>query len=76
MRRRVILETPAVIGWTFSSTWFQRRVGLTTLVATMAGGRQAVAVLDVSEPVGVALARDAVPGLVAQFLEAAPVRPA
>ena len=68
MRRRVILETPAVIGWTFSSTWFQRRVGLTTVVATMAGGRQSVTVLDVPEATGTALARDAVPGLVSQFL--------
>ena len=63
MRRRVILEAPAIIGWTMSSTWFQRRVGLTTVVATMAGGRQAVTVLDVPEATGTALARDAVPGL-------------
>ena len=67
-RRRVMLETPAIIGWTFTSTWFQRRVGLTTLVATMAGGRQAVVVLDVPETVGTDLARNAVPGLVSQFL--------
>jgi putative membrane protein len=68
MRRRVMLESPAIIGWIFSSTWFQRRMGLTTLVATMAGGRQAVTVLDVPESVGTELARDAVPGLVSQFL--------
>ena len=68
VRRRVALETQAVIGWNFADTWFQRRVGLTTLVATMAGGRQSVTVLDVPEATGVALARDAVPGLVAQFL--------
>jgi putative membrane protein len=70
-RRRVMLETPAIIGWTVSSTWFQRRVGLTTLVATVAGGRQAVTVLDVPEDVGTAVARDAVPGLVSQFLDTA-----
>jgi putative membrane protein len=68
VRRRVALETQAVIGWNFSDTWFQRRVGLTTLVATMAGGRQSVTVLDVPEATGTALARDAVPGLVQQFL--------
>ena len=68
MRRRVILETPAVIGWTFSSTWFQRRVGLTTVLATMAGGSQSVTVLDVPDATGTAMARDAVPGLVEQFL--------
>ena len=37
-RRRVVLDSPAIIGWTISSTWFQRRVGLTSVVATMAGG--------------------------------------
>ena len=68
MRRRVMLETPAIIGWTTTSTWFQRRVGLTTLVATMAGGRQSVTILDVPDSVATALARDAVPGLVSQFL--------
>jgi putative membrane protein len=75
VRRRVALDTHAVIGWNLTSTWFQRRVGLTTVVATMAGGRQSVTVLDVPEAVGTALARDGVPGLVEQFLERAePVR--
>ncbi|MEO6511505.1 MAG: PH domain-containing protein, partial [Nocardioides sp.] len=68
VRRRVALETQAVIGWNFNDTWFQRRVGLTTLVATMAGGRQSVTILDVPDGTGTALARDAVPGLVQQFL--------
>jgi putative membrane protein len=68
VRRRVALDTQAVIGWNFADSWFQRRAGLTTLVATMAGGRQSVTVLDVPEGAGVALARDAVPGLVDQFL--------
>ena len=71
-RRRVMLETPAIIGWTMTSTWFQRRAGLATLVATMAGGSQAVTVLDVPEAAGIATARDAVPGLVEQFLTASP----
>jgi putative membrane protein len=67
-RRRVALETQAVIGWNFTSTWFQRRVGLTTLVATMAGGRQSVTVLDVPDDTATALADTALPGLVSQFL--------
>ena len=66
---RVVLDSPAIIGWTISSTWFQRRVGLTSVIATMAGGQQSVTVLDVPEATGTALARDAVPGLVEQFLE-------
>jgi putative membrane protein len=57
-----------VIGWNFTSTWFQRRVGLTTLVATMAGGRQSVTVLDVPDDTATALADTALPGLVSQFL--------
>jgi putative membrane protein len=56
-----------VIGWTFRSTWFQRRQGLTTLVATTAGGRQSVTVLDVPEARGVELARLALPELMGNF---------
>ena len=48
-RRREALEIEHVIGWTFRSTWFQRRTGLTTLVATTAGGRQSVTLLDLPE---------------------------
>ena len=49
VRRRRILEVDHVIGWNLRATWFQRRAGLTTLVATTAGGNQAVEVLDVPE---------------------------
>ena len=41
-RRRELLATDAVIGWNVQRTWFQRRAGLVTLVATTAGGRQSV----------------------------------
>jgi len=67
-RRRELLATDAVIGWNLRSTWFQRRAGLVNLVATTAGGRQSVVVVDVPEPDAVALADAAVPGLVRQFL--------
>lgn len=66
-RRREVLASEHVIGWTLRSSWFQRRAGLTSLVATTAGGRQSVTVLDVPEADAVALADAAVPGLVAQF---------
>lgn len=69
-RRRDALAASHVIGWTFRSTWFQRRAGLVSLVATTAGGRQAVTLLDVPEDVGLALADRAVPGLVSQFVTA------
>jgi putative membrane protein len=67
-RKRELLATDAVIGWNFRSTWFQRRAGLVTLVATTAGGSQSVAALDVPTPDAVAVADAATPGLVQQFL--------
>ncbi len=66
-RKRELLATDAVIGWNLHSTWFQRRAGLVTLVATTAGGGQAVTVLDVPEQAAIDLATHAVPGLLAQF---------
>ncbi|GAA1478528.1 PH domain-containing protein [Nocardioides aestuarii] len=66
-RRRELLATDAVIGWNLHSTWFQRRAGLVTLVATTAGGSQRVVVVDVPEEVAVRLTTEAVPGLAEQF---------
>jgi putative membrane protein len=67
-RRREALHTPSVIGWNYRATWFQRRVGLTDLVATTAGGRQRVRVLDLDETDATALAAAATPGLLDQFV--------
>jgi putative membrane protein len=67
VRRRRILEIDHVIGWNLRATWFQRRAGLTTLVATMAGGNQAVHVLDVPEDEALRVAYAALPDLVGQF---------
>lgn len=67
-RRRDALETDAVIGWNLRATWFQRRAGLTTLVATTAGGRQSVTALDVPDDVATALAHASHPDLLGQFL--------
>ena len=67
VRRRRVLEVQHVIGWNLQATWFQRRAGLTTLVATTAGGNQAVEVLDVPEHEAVRVAREALPALVEQF---------
>ena len=67
-RRREALHTPSVIGWNLRATWFQRRVGLTDLVATTAGGRQRVRVLDLDESAATALAATATPGLLDPFL--------
>ncbi|WP_051551326.1 PH domain-containing protein [Nocardioides sp. URHA0020] len=67
-RRRDALAVRGVIGWNLRASWFQRRAGLTTLVATTAGGRQRVSVLDVPQDVAVDLAHHAMPDLLAQFL--------
>jgi putative membrane protein len=67
-RRREALHTPSVIGWNYRATWFQRRVGLTDLVATTAGGRQRVRVLDLDETDATALAAATTPGLLDQFV--------
>jgi putative membrane protein len=69
LRSRDVLATKHVIGWNFRSTWFQRRAGLTSMVATTAGATGSVTVLDVPEPMAVALADEGVRGLVEQFLE-------
>ena len=68
LRQRQVLDVDDVIGWTLRATWFQRRAGLTTLVATTAGGPQAVAVLDVPDAEAVRLASAGIPTLVRQFL--------
>lgn len=69
VRRRDTLADEHVIGWNLRATWFQRRVGLTTLSATTAGGPQAVTVLDVPEGRAVALAHAVLPDVVGQFLD-------
>ena len=68
VRRREVLAVRGVIGWNLRSSWFQRRAGLTTLVATTAGGPQSVSVVDVPVGRAVALAHDAQPDLLEQFL--------
>jgi putative membrane protein len=68
VRRRYVLRTDAVIGWNLTTSFFQRRAGLTTLVATTAGGQQHYAVLDVPPAEAIRVARAAVPGLLEEFL--------
>jgi putative membrane protein len=68
-RRREVLQTPSVIGWNLRSTWFQRRADLTDLVATTAGGRQRLRLIDLDESAAGALAAAATPGLLDQFLD-------
>lgn len=67
VRSRGVLAVEHVIGWNLRATFWQRRAGLTTLVATTAGGSQSLAIPDVPEERAVAVAAEAMPALLAQF---------
>ena len=66
--RRDVVQRTGIIGWNIQQSWFQRRAGLVTLVAMTAAGAQAYAAIDIPEHLAIALAHDAVPGLVEPFL--------
>ena len=72
LRRTVALRRDGIIGWRFEQSVFQRRSGLLDVVATTAAGSGQCAVPDVRAGDGLALAEDAVPGLLAPFLEPVP----
>lgn len=68
-RATVALQRRGIVGWTVRQSWFQRRAGLVTVVATTAAGTGAYAVLDAAEADGLALADAAVPDLLRPFIE-------
>lgn len=72
IRRTVALQRSGVIGWRVRQSLFQRRSGLSTIAATTAAGAGAYEVRDVATGDGLALAEEAVPGLLAPFLEEHP----
>jgi putative membrane protein len=67
-RHRHLLLRRGIIGWKLRQTWFQRRAGLVTLVATTAAGEKSYPLIDLLETAAVPLADAALPGLVEQFL--------
>ncbi|RSS51906.1 PH domain-containing protein [Streptomyces sp. WAC01280] len=71
-RATVALQRSGVIGWTVKQSYFQRRAGLLTLTATTAAGEGAYAVHDAGETQGLTFAAEAVPDLLAPFLEPVP----
>lgn len=71
VRRRVAMETDAIIGWNLRTSWFQRRAGVTTLTATTACGRQKYRALDLSAAEAVPFAETATPGLLSPFFDTA-----
>jgi putative membrane protein len=46
-RKRVVLDTAGIVGFTVRRSFFQRRAGLATLVATTAAGRHRYSIPDV-----------------------------
>ncbi|MFE4369845.1 PH domain-containing protein [Streptomyces sp. NPDC056835] len=71
-RATVALQRDGVIGWTIKQSYFQRRAGLLTLTATTAAGEGAYHVYDAARGEGLSFADEAVPGLLAPFLEPDP----
>ncbi len=69
LRRTTALECHGVIGWHVRQSWFQRRRGLATLVATTAAGSGAYEVLDVELSTAVAVADAATPGLLTPIVD-------
>lgn len=67
VRRRIVLDTSAVIGWNLRSTYFQRRSGLVTLTATTAAGRQSYAVTDLAGAESLVIADAVTPDLLSAF---------
>ncbi|MBE7163608.1 MAG: PH domain-containing protein, partial [Williamsia herbipolensis] len=67
VRRRSVVHTDAVIGWNFRSTYFQRRLGLVTAVATTAAGRQGYSVVDTDPRTALELAERVNGDVVGQF---------
>jgi putative membrane protein len=45
-RKRFVLATEGIIGWTIRRSFFQRRAGLATLIATTAAGRHQYSIPD------------------------------
>jgi putative membrane protein len=68
VRRRVMISREGIIGWNVRQSFFQRRAGLATLIATTAAGHQHYEVLDVELAEALRIADSALPGLVTPFL--------
>lgn len=66
-RSRAMLDRDGVIGWTVRRSFFQRRSGVVTLVATTAAGRQRYAVVDLTPEVAYGLVAEVSPEVLAQF---------
>ncbi|WP_411283151.1 PH domain-containing protein [Lapillicoccus sp.] len=68
VRRRDVLLRQGIIGFNLRQTFFQRRVGLATLAATTAAGKQSYTAYDIPLGEAVAVAHGVDPQLLGQFL--------
>jgi putative membrane protein len=66
-RRRVVLDAKGIIGWSLQRTFFQRRAGLATLMATTAAGHKVYAIYDVPVSEARRFARHVRPDILASF---------
>jgi putative membrane protein len=67
LRRTTALEVDGIVGWVGRRTFFQRRAGLMTLLATTAAGNGAYAIIDAAPEDCIAVADEATPELLAPF---------
>ncbi len=68
VRRRAMLASDGIVGWTLRRSPFQRRGGLATLVATTAAGRQRYELQDVELTEALRVIEAATPALLTPFL--------
>lgn len=68
VRRRTALGVDAIIGWNVRVSFFQRRSGVATLVATTACGRQKYRAVDMAADEVAGFAANGTPGLLTPFL--------
>jgi putative membrane protein len=68
VRRRCALARDGIIGWHLHQSFFQRRAGLVTVIATTAAGRQRYALPDVDLDASASLVDEATPDLLTPFL--------
>ena len=66
-RNRVVLTRNGVIGWKIRQSFFQRRAGVVTLVATTAAGQQHYDLIDLTADRAHELVGELSPELLAQF---------
>lgn len=73
LRRRVVLEQRALVGWQVRQSWFQRRAGLLTLIACVGAGEGGYDVLDCGTTQGLDLMAAVSPGWAAPLFAATSV---